>query len=136
MCLYQRVPFAVTALLAFLALRLKPVSPLIPIIIIGCGMGYLTGAGIAFYHVGVEQHWWISGCSGSLTETMNLTDLRASLMQRSEKPCDEIDFALFGISMATYNVFFSGALGLASIMAGMQISKTSKLAETTDKTDD
>jgi len=126
LCLYQRVPFVITGLLALIALRLKASSKLTALIVMLCGVIYLIGAGIAVYHVGVEQHWWISGCSGALDQGTTLSDLRTSLMQKAEKSCDEVDWALFGISMATYNVFFSGALGFASIAAGMQLSKTLK----------
>ncbi|NQU57638.1 MAG: disulfide bond formation protein B [Rhodospirillales bacterium] len=126
LCLYQRVPFVLTGLLAVMALRLKVSSPLIPLIIILCGLIYLSGAGIAIYHVGVEQHWWVSGCTGDLSETVTLDQLRASLMQKPAKSCDDVDWTLYGISMATYNVFFSGMFGMASIAAGMQLSKTRK----------
>jgi disulfide bond formation protein DsbB len=126
LCLYQRVPFVLTGLLAILALRLKGSSALIPLIIILCGLIYLSGAGIAFYQVGVEQHWWLSGCSGTLPENVSLDQLRASLMQKPEKSCDDLNWTLFGISMATYNVFFSGLLGLASTGAGIQMSKTNQ----------
>ena len=126
LCLYQRIPFIVTGLLAVLALRLKASSVLIPLIIIICGLVYLVGAGIAVYHVGVEHHWWLSGCSGTLSDTVSLQDLRSSLMQKPEKSCDDVDWTLFGISMATYNVIGSGVLGMASIAAGIQLSKTRK----------
>ena len=131
LCLYQRVPFVATGLLAVLALRLKPSSTLIPLLVILCGLIYLGGAGIAIYHVGVEQHWWISGCSGSLADNVTVDQLRASLMQKPAKSCDDVDWTLYGFSMATYNVVFSSALGLASIAAGMQLSKTGKMK--TDK---
>jgi disulfide bond formation protein DsbB len=126
LCLYQRVPFALTGLLAVVALRLSTSSLLIPIIVILCGLIYLTGASIAIYHVGVEQHWWISGCSGSLSTEVTLDQLRASLMQKPEKACDDVDWTLFGISMATYNVFFSGMLGLVTVAAGVQLSRSRK----------
>ncbi len=126
LCLYQRIPFIATGLLAVLALRLKPSSPLIPLLVILCGLIYLGGAGIAIYNVGVEQHWWISGCSGRLTDNVTVDQLRASLMQKPVKACDDVDWTLYGISMATYNVAFSSALGLASIAAGIQLSKTGK----------
>ncbi|MBL6933658.1 MAG: disulfide bond formation protein B [Rhodospirillales bacterium] len=126
LCLYQRVPFAVTGLLAILALRLNKSSSLISLIVIACGLIYLSGAGIAIYHVGVEQHWWISGCTGSIAEDVTLDQLRASLMQKPEKACDDVDWTLFGISMATYNVFFSSLLGLVTLGAGLQMSKTRK----------
>lgn len=126
LCLYQRIPFVLTGILAIVALRLKASSPLIPLIIIACGLIYLCGAGVAIYHVGVEQHWWVSGCSGALSENVSLDQLRASLMQKPEKACDEVNWTLFGISMATYNVLASGALGMASVAAGIQLSKTRK----------
>jgi len=116
----------VTGLLAVWMLALKPSSGLIPLTIILCGLVYLGGAGIAAYQVGVEQHWWVSGCSGALADNVSLDQLRASLMQKPAKSCDDVDWTLFGISMATYNVAFSGGLGLAAIAAGMQLSKTGR----------
>jgi disulfide bond formation protein DsbB len=43
-------------------------------------------------------------------------------MQKADKPCDEVNWSLFGISMATYNVFFSSALGLISIVASKKMA--------------
>ncbi len=125
LCLYQRVPFALTGLLAVLALRMNTSSSLISFIIIVCGLIYLIGAGIAVYHVGVEQHWWISGCTGGAGTDVTLEQLRASLI-KPEKACDDIDWTLYGISMATYNVVFSSAIGLATTAIGMQMSKSRK----------
>ena len=126
LCLYQQATFLITGILAITALCLKPSSKLILVTFMLCALIYLVGTGIAIYHVGLEQHWWSSGCSGNLDQNTTLEQLRASLMQKAEKPCDESDWVLFGISMATYNVFFSSALGLASIVASMQLSKTLK----------
>lgn len=126
LCLYQRIPFALTALLAILALRPKVSSPLIPLLVLASGLIYLGGASVAIYHVGVEQHWWVSGCTGSLVESVSLDQLRASLMQKPEKPCDELDWTLFGISMATYNVFFSSLLGLTTLAAGKRLLRIRK----------
>jgi disulfide bond formation protein DsbB len=123
LCLYQRIPFIITGFLAVLALRLKDTSMLIPLIIVICGLVFVVGAGIAGYHLGVEQKWWLSECSGTISEIINLQDLRASLMQKAEKSCNDVDWALFGISIATYNVIGSSVLGLASITAGIQLSR-------------
>jgi len=43
------------------------------------GAAFLTGAGIAIYHVGVEQHWWVSSCTGTLETGLSMKDFRASL---------------------------------------------------------
>ena len=126
LCLYQRAPFLITGLLAITVLCLKSSSNLIPITFMLCALIYLLGTGIATYHVGIEQHWWSSGCSGNLNQNVSLEQLRASLMQKVIKSCDDAEWVLFGMSMATYNVFFSSALGLASIVASMQLWKTLK----------
>ena len=86
-----------------------------------CAFIYFVGSGMAIYHVGIERLWWSSECSGSLSQNTSLEELRASLLQKAEKPCDEVNWSLFGISMATYNVFFSGALGLMSVVASKKM---------------
>ncbi len=112
LCLYQRVPFAVAGGLALLGMiwrgRLLTIASL-------AGVAFLVGSGIAFYHTGVEQHWWASatGCSGNLPQGFNADQFLAKLQQKQPKACDDIDWTLFGISMATYNVFYS--FGLAAI---------------------
>jgi disulfide bond formation protein DsbB len=126
LCIYQRLPFIATGVLALLALKMERFPVAVIGIIAVCGLIYLAGSGIAFYHVGVEQHWWLSGCSGELFTGGSVADLRAGLMSKPEKPCDDIDWTLFGISMATYNVAYSGGLGLLSLGAAMQMSKTRK----------
>jgi len=123
LCLYQRLPFVATALLALVALKLPPGSTGIPFIIALCALAYLGGAGVAVYHVGVEQHWWISGCTGSATTEMSFDQFRSTLGAKPEKSCDDVDWTLFGISMATYNVAFSAAMAAISFLAARLIWK-------------
>ena len=126
LCLYQRAPFLVTGLFAITTLCLKSSSKLIPMIFMFCALTYFVGSGIATYHVGVEKLWWSSECSGYLGQNITLEQLRASLLQKADKPCNDVNWTLFGISMATYNVFFSSVLGFTSIIASMQILKNLK----------
>ena len=62
---------------------------------------------MAFYHVGVEQHWWgsFAACGGELATDLTLEDLKAQLGGGNipRKPCDRIDWELFGLSLAGYN---------------------------------
>ncbi len=87
--------------------------------VIGAGVAFLAGAEIAFYHVGVEQHWWRSvascGVAASDPEPETVEELRRLLTEaRTAKACDEVDWTLFGVSMATYNVAASLALAVGS----------------------
>jgi disulfide bond formation protein DsbB len=116
LCLYQRVPFALVAGLALLAL-FRP-ALLRPVLWTAAAL-FATGAVIAAYHVGVEQHWWESflpGCGASATSGAGSVDeLRALLLETPPVRCDEIAWSLFGVSMAGYNVLYSlAAAGLAA----------------------
>jgi disulfide bond formation protein DsbB len=68
------------------------------------------------YHAGVEYKWWLGPqtCSGDGLSTNGplLGDLSASEIVR----CDEIPWAMFGISLAGFNFLFSL---VAAALAGL-----------------
>ena len=78
------------------------------------GLAFLGGAGIAGFHVGVEQHWWagLDSCAGGGTEGLSLDELKDQLLDRPVARCDEIAWSLLGVSMAGWNGLAS--LGLAA----------------------
>ncbi len=123
LCLYQRVPFAIAGVLAIAALALAPERRAMVIAL--CGLVFLVNAGIAFYHVGVEQHWWasVTGCGDPGGGALTLEQLRAALLSKPLKACDEVDWTFLGISMATYNVPYSLALAAASLAAAFHMRK-------------
>lgn len=118
LCVYQRIPYGVVIALGVLALFVKKpdIRRLIPLF---AGLAFFIGSGIALYHVGVEQHWWESAapCGASGAAVSNTQDFLAALQKKPEKSCGDIDWTLFGISMATYNVGVSLALAIASFFA-------------------
>jgi disulfide bond formation protein DsbB len=116
LCLYQRIPYAAVGVLGLIGLFLN--SPGSPKVIVAIATAtFCIEAAIAFYHVGVEQNWWASAaaCGGGVTEQISIYQFQTLLQQKPAKACDEVDWTLFGISMATYNV--SGAFGLAAASA-------------------
>jgi len=117
LCLYQRVPYAVVGVLGVAGYVLRD-SQYLGSITALAGAVLLIGAGIAFYHVGVEQHWWASAAScggGAPDQAISMNQFQTMLQQKPEKACDEVDWTLFGLSMATYNVVVSLGLGLAAL---------------------
>ena len=119
LCLYQRVPYAATGIVAVLMLGLPTNAPLVRWGLAVCVALYLAGAAIASYHVGVERQWWVSiaACGGADTSAVTIESLNAQLSVQSEKPCDQVDWSLFGITMAGYNVALSALLGAAALWA-------------------
>lgn len=127
LCLYQRVPYALIAVLGLAGLFVKDADKQTVIALLA-GLVFLVGGGIAFYHVGVEQAWWhaVTSC-GAGSETVTTTqDLFASLQQKPEKPCDEVDWTLFGVSMATYNAVVSLLLALALFWAWRRLKGSAR----------
>ncbi len=116
LCLYQRIPYAAVGGLGLIGLVLRSPGALKAIVVIATA-AFCIEAAVAFYHVGVEQHWWASAasCGGGVAQKMSIDQFQNLLQQKPAKACDEVDWTLFGISMATYNV--PAALGLATASA-------------------
>ena len=115
LCLYQRVPHAVVLGLALIAMFLAP-RPAAAWAIGGAGLAVLVGAGIAGFHVGVEQHWWRGTAEcGATAAGDTLEALRAQLLAQPVVRCDEVAWSLFNVSMAGYNLAFSAALAIFAI---------------------
>lgn len=115
LCLYQRVPYAIAALAAAVAYQ-RHVDPAVRRGMIGfVGVAMLAGAGLAFFHFGVEQYWWAgtSGCgTGGELAPITLEDLRDPAPL--PVPCDQPSFVLFGLSLTAYNLVISlAAAGVA-----------------------
>lgn len=107
LCLAQRVPYVAIALIGWVGIR-RPHWMSAGNLTACAGFVFLIGAVIAIYHVGVEQHWWVSaaGCGGEAGAQVTVDQFQQMLQQKPAKPCDEVDWTLFGVSMASYNAFF------------------------------
>jgi disulfide bond formation protein DsbB len=110
MCVWQRWPHA--AAVALGAAGMVVSAALIPL---AGALAALTTAGIGLYHTGVERAWWqgpstcTSGDIGGLSSAELLDQILAAPLVR----CDEVPWALLGLSMASWNAVVS--LGLAAL---------------------
>jgi disulfide bond formation protein DsbB len=112
LCLYQRAPYVITIVVSGLALGLATGWPrLVPTrgVLAVCAAVFLIGAGIAAYHVGVEQGWWIGtdACAGPDLQATTAAELREQLLRAPIVRCDDVAWSIFGISMAGYNFLVS-----------------------------
>lgn len=125
LCLYQRIPYAVVILLAVMGLyatkRIGVKFGAFNIFL--AGIAFLVNSGIAFYHVGVEQKWWASGCSLGNLSRLNVDDIAASIKNAPAVSCDSVPWELFGISMAGYNLIICAILGVYAITASITTTR-------------
>jgi disulfide bond formation protein DsbB len=115
MCLWQRWPHAAAIVIGAFALFTR--GPLFPAL--GALAAGTTGA-IGIYHTGVERDWWEG--PASCTGNGGLNGLSgADLLSVDAGPalvmCDQVSWALAGLSMASWNALASFALAAIWVLA-------------------
>ena len=129
LCLLQRLPYGVIVLLGAVAVVLigRGRGPVMLIALIG-GL-FALNAGIAFYHVGVEGGWFegLAACSGGGETPATVDQLRAMLLDRPPPPpCDRVQWSLFGVSMAGYNMLYAAALAAITLFGAAALHREAK----------
>ena len=104
LCLYQRVPYIIAIFISFIGYNyFKNNKILILIVVI-----FLISALVSGYHYGIENNIFeeFSGCTANSLEIVNKTELLKSLNENVIS-CKDVNFKLFGISLAGINLLFS-----------------------------
>ena len=130
LCLYQRPPFYIAAclgLIGFFASGPKPKIAAFAVFL--CSLAFLAGSVIAFYHTGVELHWWrsfLEGCKVSF-DPSKPGDILSIIESTQSVPCDEIPWSdpILGLSMANYNAMMSFGLANLSAISAILIARKS-----------
>lgn len=114
LCIWQRYPYGGVILLAGLALFLPGQARWL---LFAAGLAFLIDAGIAGFHVGVEQHWWegTSSCGAAGAAPASLADLKAQLSAGPVARCDEPQGGFLGLSIAAWNIVFALALAIVTL---------------------
>jgi disulfide bond formation protein DsbB len=119
LCIYQRYVYGVALAIGLVGAMIGRPGATRAVLALA-GLTFLVGAGIAFFNVGVEQHWWrgTAECHApSLDLDQSLDQLRESMLDTRFVPCDRVAWSLFGLSIAGYNTIFSLILAAASLWA-------------------
>jgi disulfide bond formation protein DsbB len=94
-------------------------------------MVLLGGAGLAAYHVGVEQGWWAlpAGCvAGAGAES--LEDLKR-LLAEAPPACDQVSFTFLGLTLAGWNLVASLLLAAFTLAASLGFGRRTAYDRTT-----
>lgn len=118
LCLLERWPWWVAIAIAAASwLTGDRLAPQIPAFLLA--IVFLVGAGLGFYHVGVEQHWFAgpTACTAGGAAATSVDALRAQLLGKQAVMCDEVQWSLFGVSMAGWNMIASAIMAAACVEA-------------------
>jgi disulfide bond formation protein DsbB len=118
LCLWQRWPHGVAIGIGIIALFWNPRA----VLWLGA-LAVLASAGIAAFHVGVEQGWWegLATCSAGSIEGVSVEDLlNPAADVAAPVRCDAIAWSMLGISMAGWNAIASAVLAGIWLTASMR----------------
>jgi disulfide bond formation protein DsbB len=118
LCIRQRWPYLALIVLGGVGWRARPRAML--------GLSnlvLLVGAGLAAYHVGIEQGWWAlpAGCvAGGGAESVE--ELKR-LLAEAPPACDQVSFTFLGLSLAGWNLVASLLLALFPCAAALGLGR-------------
>lgn len=115
LCLWQRWPHAAAVVIGVLMLALGW-----RVLAWAGALAALASAAIGAFHVGVEQKWWegLASCTAGSIEGISTADLlNPDIVVAAPVRCDQVAWALAGISMAGWNMILSLALAGIWVLA-------------------
>lgn len=121
LCIYQRWPFAIGIPLSIIGLFLSFKRSILGVL----SLNFLVNSGIAFYHTGVEQKWWVSaveGCAVIFPEPAEGQSILDNIMSTPMAKCEDIPWQdpIIGLSMANYNIGFCFGLAVICLVGALR----------------
>jgi len=110
LCLIERIPYFFSIIIISIFLFTKKFEKLFLIIL---SLIFFSGTLIAFYHFGIEQGFFKESLVCDLNSLSNELTKEALLKQLKEVSvsCKDVTFKIFGLSLATFNIFITLILG-------------------------
>ena len=112
LCLIGRVPYFLVIAFSLFFFIFKRFRKIILILIL---ISFISGFLIAFYHFGIEQNFFNESfvCQiKDLNQNISTNELFQELVNNKSKSCKDVDFKVFGLSLATINLFISLILSI------------------------
>ena len=110
LCLIERIPYFFSIIIISICLFTKKFEKLSLIIL---SLIFFSATLIAFYHFGIEQEFIKESLVCDLNIENNNLSKEALLNQLKTMPvsCKDVTFKIFGLSLATINIFINLILG-------------------------
>ena len=110
LCLLERMPYVASIIIISFCLLFKKFEK---ISLIFLSLIFFSATLVAIYHFGIEQGFIKESLVCDLNNESNNLSREALLNQLTEMPvsCKDVTFKIFGLSLATFNIFISLVLG-------------------------
>ena len=122
LCLIERLPYFFAIVIIFLYLTINRFEKFILIFL---GLIFASGTILSFYHFGIEQGFFKESLvcvSNNEINILNKEDLLKDF-QKTTVSCKDVEFTLFGLSLATINVIISLTLSVITFKLFLNYEK-------------
>ena len=108
LCLMQRWPWAAAIVISLVVVLVGERAGLAWVALL-LGLVFAISVVMAFYHVGVEQHWFAgpTACTAREGGAMTLEQMKQQILGTAPVLCDRPAWTLFGVSLAGWNLLAS-----------------------------
>ena len=112
LCIYQRIPYAIAILVSLSAFLIGNRN----ILLIILGLTFLAGILLSGYHVSIEKGIIepLFSCTGENIKALEKEEILKSL-NNIQPDCRDVDFSIFGVSLATLNFIISFVLTIVIV---------------------
>ena len=114
LCLLERMPYVASIIIISFCLLFKKFEK---ISLIFLSLVFFSATLVAIYHFGIEQGFIKESLVCDLNNGSNNLSKEALLNQLKKMPvsCKDVTFKIFGLSLATFNIFISLILSIITI---------------------
>ena len=122
LCLIERLPYFLAIIIIFLGVFLNRFEK---IIFISLGLIFASATILSLYHVGIEKGFFEESLVCISNNEMNILNKEDLLkeFQKTIVSCKDVDFTLFGLSLATINTIISFILSVITFKLFLNYEK-------------
>ena len=122
LCLIERLPYFVAIIIILIGLIINRLEKIILILL---ALIFATATILSFYHFGIEQGFFKESLVCIPNNEINILNKEDLLkeFQKTVVSCKDVEFTLFGLSLATINIIISFILSVITFKLFLNYGK-------------
>ena len=123
LCLIGRIPYFLVITFSLIFFFFKKIKKIVLILIF---ISFVSSVLTSFYHLGIEQGFFNESLVCQITglkQDISASDLLHKLENYKSKSCKNVNFKIFGLSLATINLFIFFALSIMTFKSILKYEK-------------
>ena len=122
LCLIERLPYFVTIIIILIGLIINRLEKIILILL---ALIFAAATILSFYHFGIEQGFFKESLVCIPNNEINILNKEDLLkeFQKTVVSCKDVEFTLFGLSLATINIIISFMLSVITFKLFLNYEK-------------